>query len=68
MTDVSPRKSAKISDGKRADRVDEAAARLRVCKDTIYSLIKNGTLRSVKIGKIRLITNVDEVLNGDIAA
>ncbi len=35
--------------------VDEAAARLRVSRWTIYNLIRTSQLRTVKIGRRRLV-------------
>ncbi|NYI97371.1 excisionase family DNA binding protein [Streptomonospora nanhaiensis] len=35
--------------------VDEAAARLRVSRWTLYNLIRSGQLRTVKIGRRRLV-------------
>ncbi|GAA4942910.1 hypothetical protein GCM10023224_26830 [Streptomonospora halophila] len=35
--------------------VDEAAARLRVSRWTLYNLIRSGRLRTVKIGRRRLV-------------
>lgn len=35
--------------------VDEAAARLRVSRWTLYNLIRSGELRTVKIGRRRLV-------------
>ncbi|GLY78472.1 helix-turn-helix domain-containing protein [Actinoallomurus iriomotensis] len=36
--------------------VDEAAERLRVSRWTVYNLIRSNQLRTVKIGRRRLIT------------
>ncbi|RNL84314.1 helix-turn-helix domain-containing protein [Halostreptopolyspora alba] len=35
--------------------VDEAAARLRVSRWTLYNLIRSGQLRTIKIGRRRLV-------------
>lgn len=35
--------------------VDEAAASLRVSRWTVYNLIRSGQLRTVKIGRRRLV-------------
>ena len=35
--------------------VDEAAARLRVSRWTVYNLIRSNQLRTVKIGRRRLV-------------
>lgn len=35
--------------------VDEAAARLRVSRWSVYNLIRSGQLRTVKIGRRRLV-------------
>lgn len=35
--------------------VDEAAMRLRVSRWTVYNLIRSGQLRTVKIGRRRLV-------------
>ncbi|WP_018653809.1 helix-turn-helix domain-containing protein [Actinomadura flavalba] len=35
--------------------VDEAAERLRVSRWTLYNLIRSGQLRTVKIGRRRLV-------------
>lgn len=49
---------------RRAHRVDEAAAALGICRDTVYTLIRSGHLQSIKLGKTRLVTNLDAVLRG----
>ena len=36
-------------------RVDEAAHRLNLGRTVMYELIRSGRLRSVKVGKLRLI-------------
>lgn len=36
-------------------RVDEAAESLRISRTAIYELIRSGTLRSVKVGRRRLV-------------
>jgi excisionase family DNA binding protein len=38
-----------------AYRVDEAAEALRVSRDSIYELIRSGRLRTIKVGKRRLV-------------
>jgi excisionase family DNA binding protein len=35
--------------------VDEAAARLRVSRWTVYNLIRSGQLHTIKIGRRRLV-------------
>jgi excisionase family DNA binding protein len=35
--------------------VDEAAARLRVSRWSVYNLIRSGQLRTIKIGRRRLV-------------
>ncbi len=35
--------------------IDEAAARLRVSRWTVYNLIRSGRLRTIKIGHRRLV-------------
>ncbi|GAA1797245.1 helix-turn-helix domain-containing protein [Planosporangium flavigriseum] len=40
---------------RRSVRPAEAAALLGVCRDTIYVLMRSGRLRSVKLGRARLI-------------
>jgi excisionase family DNA binding protein len=35
--------------------VDEAAAQLRVSRWTVYNLIRSGQLRTIKIGRRRLV-------------
>lgn len=42
-------------DGRRAYRIKEAAAAYRLSRTTLYKLIANGVLRSVKVGGRRLI-------------
>ncbi len=37
--------------------VDQIAEKLQVGRDKVYSLIRTGQLRSIKIGKLRRITN-----------
>jgi excisionase family DNA binding protein len=36
-------------------RPNEAAELLGVCRDTVYALMRSGRLRSVKVGRARLI-------------
>ena len=43
------------SDEKRALRVNEAAAQYGISRSTIYKIMAEGTLRTVKIGGRRLI-------------
>ncbi|WP_157247942.1 helix-turn-helix domain-containing protein [Nonomuraea typhae] len=40
----------------RAYKVEQVAKLLNVGRDKIYELIRNGELRSIKIGKLRRIT------------
>ncbi len=40
---------------RRSVRPAEAAALLGVCRDTVYVLMRAGRLRSVKLGRARLI-------------
>ncbi|SCG38499.1 DNA binding domain-containing protein, excisionase family [Micromonospora inositola] len=40
---------------KKSVRPAEAAALLGVCRDTVYVLMRSGRLRSVKLGRARLI-------------
>jgi excisionase family DNA binding protein len=35
--------------------IDEAAAQLRVSRWTVYNLIRSGQLRTIKIGRRRLV-------------
>ena len=35
--------------------IDEAAARLRVSRWSVYNLIRSGQLRTIKIGRRRLV-------------
>jgi excisionase family DNA binding protein len=46
-------------------RPAEAARLLGVCRDTVYVLMRSGRLRSVKVGRARLIpvTSIDELLS-----
>jgi len=46
-------------------RPAEAAALLGVCRDTVYVLMRAGRLRSVKVGRARLIplTAIEELLS-----
>jgi excisionase family DNA binding protein len=53
-------------------RVEEAAEALRVSRSVIYELIRSGQLRTVKVGRRRLVpvTALDEcvaMLGGDAA-
>lgn len=45
--------------------VDEAAERLRVSRWTVYNLIRSNQLRTVKIGRRRLVpvSSITECLN-----
>ncbi|PWU44510.1 excisionase [Micromonospora globispora] len=45
-------------------RPAEAAALLGVCRDTVYVLMRSGRLRSVKLGRARLIpvASIEELL------
>jgi excisionase family DNA binding protein len=54
-------------EGRRAYDIDETAAALGVCRDTVYARIKDGTLKSLKLGRRRLVTNLDELLSGNMA-
>jgi excisionase family DNA binding protein len=46
-------------------RPAEAAELLGVCRDTVYVLMRSGRLRSVKVGRARLIpvASIDELLS-----
>lgn len=46
-------------------RPAEAAALLGVCRDTVYVLLRAGRLRSVKLGRARLIpvSAIEELLS-----
>lgn len=44
-----------IQPPERLNTVEEAAARLRICRAMGYRLIKSGQLRTVKIGRRRLV-------------
>jgi len=46
-------------------RPAEAAAMLGVCRDTVYVLMRSGRLRSVKLGRARLIpvAAIEELLS-----
>jgi excisionase family DNA binding protein len=49
----------------RSVRPAEAAALLGVCRDTVYVLMRAGRLRSVKVGRARLIplAAIEELLS-----
>ncbi len=49
---------------RRSVRPAEAALVLGVCRDTIYVLMRSGRLRSVKVGRARLIpiSAIEELL------
>lgn len=49
--------------------VDEAAEQLRVSRSLIYSALRDGRLRGVKIGRRRLIpaSEVDRLIRGEAA-
>ena len=51
-------------------RPAEAARVLGVCRDTIYVLMRSGRLRSVRVGRARLIpvAALDELLGSEDAA
>jgi excisionase family DNA binding protein len=50
---------------RRSVRPAEAAALLGVCRDTVYVLMRAGRLRSVKLGRARLIpvAAIEELLS-----
>ncbi|MEU3455677.1 helix-turn-helix domain-containing protein [Micromonospora sp. NPDC006766] len=50
---------------KKSVRPAEAAALLGVCRDTVYVLMRSGRLRSVKLGRARLIpvVAIEELLS-----
>ncbi|MEV1145995.1 MULTISPECIES: helix-turn-helix domain-containing protein [Micromonospora] len=50
---------------KKSVRPAEAAALLGVCRDTVYVLMRSGRLRSVKLGRARLIpvAAIEELLS-----
>ncbi|PWU52008.1 excisionase [Micromonospora globispora] len=52
---------------KKSVRPAEAAALLGVCRDTVYVLMRSGRLRSVKLGRARLIpiAAIDDVLSAN---
>ncbi|HEX3731445.1 MAG TPA: helix-turn-helix domain-containing protein [Mycobacteriales bacterium] len=37
-------------------RPAQAARLLNICRDTVYTLLRSGALRSVKVGRARLIS------------
>ena len=51
----------------RSVRPAEAAVLLGVCRDTVYVLMRSGRLRSVKLGRARLIpvAAIEELLKQD---
>ena len=51
-------------------RPAEAARLLGVCRDTVYVLMRSGRLRSVRLGRARLIplAAIDELLAAEDAA
>lgn len=57
------------ADAPRAYRIDDFCRAYGVGRTTVYALLKNGTLRSIKIGRRRLITaESDEALLSPEAA
>ncbi|PWU53123.1 excisionase [Micromonospora globispora] len=52
---------------KKSVRPAEAAALLGVCRDTVYVLMRSGRLRSVKLGRARLIpiAAIDDFLSAN---
>lgn len=50
---------------KKSVRPDEAAKMIGVGRDTVYTLMRSGRLRSIKVGRIRLIpvAAIDELLS-----
>lgn len=48
--------------------VEEACSYIQVCSQTIYNLISQGKLDSIKFGRIRLIkkTSLDSYVQGEI--
>jgi excisionase family DNA binding protein len=48
-------------------RPNEAAEILGVCRDTVYVLLRSGRLRSVKVGRARLIplSAIEQLLSSD---
>ena len=55
-----------FTDEKRALRVNEASAQYGISRSTIYKIMSEGTLRTVKIGGRRLIPRdaLEALLNG----
>ncbi|HEX5997435.1 MAG TPA: helix-turn-helix domain-containing protein [Jiangellales bacterium] len=51
-------------------RPGEAAAMLSVSRDTVYVLLRSGRLRSVKVGRARLIpvSAIEEFLSSSVVA
>jgi excisionase family DNA binding protein len=58
---------ALIAEPPRCLRVEEAAHMLNVGRLTVYDLIRSGRLKSVKIGRRRLVprTALDALIDGD---
>lgn len=54
------------SAGKRALRIEAAADQLDVSRSTVYRMLETGQLRSVKVGRARLIpvAEIDRLLSG----
>ena len=54
---------------KLAYRVDEATAASGICKTKLYSLMAEGSLQTVKVGRARLIlrTSLDALLQPEAA-
>lgn len=53
----------------RCVRPAEAARLLGVCRDTVYVLMRSGQLKSVRIGRARLIplSALDELIAGQVS-
>jgi excisionase family DNA binding protein len=56
-----------ITVAKKSVRPAEAAELLGVCRDTVYVLLRTGRLRSIKVGRARLIplSAIDEFLSAN---
>jgi excisionase family DNA binding protein len=58
---------ALITEPPRCLRVEDAARILNVGRSTVYDLIRSGRLRSIKIGRRRLVPRsaLDALIDGD---
>ena len=59
MSETLPRNIAELTDGPRAFTVAETARRLTVTSDVVYELLASGELRSVSIGRRRIIPSTE---------